>query len=259
MGSLQRYRQRSIRHPTNFPKKCHHNLSDMGVVFLLVSNTAARQYGLFSWLGFIRYGFNAWHVSDTQIHILCNSFLSKDLTFCFMCSSCSFDALTTTLSNKSYIMSCCCFFYFFPILVISGCYFFIVQAVFKHEDEMRQQAKKMNVTSLRNSSEQNQVSAEIRIAKVAIINVSLWILAWTPFCVFFSTYLTKFNLSNLSLLSKGFLSIGYLGWSFRSYTAALRIAGSFGKNIMRVQSNHLLLVSSQISWGRISIFLNQTY
>ena len=81
-------------------------------------------------------------------------------------------------------MACCCFFYFFPILVIAGCYFFIVQAVFKHEDEMRNQAKKMNVTSLRSSSDQNQVSAEIRIAKVAIINVSLWILAWTPFAVF---------------------------------------------------------------------------
>lgn len=100
-----------------------------------------------------------------------------------MLGTCSFDGLTTSTMNKSYIMTACCLFYFFPITVIAGCYYFIVQAVFKHEDEMRQQAKKMNVTSLR-SGEQNAVSAEIRIAKVAIINVSLWITAWTPFAVF---------------------------------------------------------------------------
>ena len=81
-------------------------------------------------------------------------------------------------------MACTTVMYFLPILIIAGCYFFIVQAVFKHEDEMRQQAKKMNVNSLRSGAEQNQVSAEIRIAKIAIMNVTLWILAWTPFTVF---------------------------------------------------------------------------
>jgi len=101
-----------------------------------------------------------------------------------MLGTCSFDGLTSTMNNKSYILTCCSLFYFIPILIIAGCYYFIVQAVFKHEDEMRQQAKKMNVTSLRSGQEQNQVSAEIRIAKVAIMNVSLWILAWTPFAIF---------------------------------------------------------------------------
>lgn len=101
-----------------------------------------------------------------------------------MLGTCSFDGLTTTMMNKSYIMTCFTFFYAIPISTIAGCYYFIVQAVFKHEDEMRQQAKKMNVASLRSGSDQNQVSAEIRIAKVAIMNVSLWILSWTPFAVF---------------------------------------------------------------------------
>ena len=62
-----------------------------------------------------------------------------------------------------------------------GSYYFIVQAIFKHEDELRQQAKKMNVTSLRSNADQETVSAEIRAAKIAIINVTLWIFAWTPF------------------------------------------------------------------------------
>jgi r-opsin len=68
-------------------------------------------------------------------------------------------------------------------MIIISCYYFIVRAVFHHEDELRQQAKKMNVTSLRSNSDQQAVSAEIRIAKVACINVTLWVLAWTPFTV----------------------------------------------------------------------------
>merc|ERR1719430_2861112 len=45
---------------------------------------------------------------------------------------------------------------------------------------MRAQAKKMNVASLRSGTEGE--SAEMRVAKVAVFNVSLWILCWTPYC-----------------------------------------------------------------------------
>ncbi len=85
------------------------------------------------------------------------------------------------MNHKSYILASCFFQYGGPILVIMGCYYFIVKAVFHHEEELRQQAKKMNVTSLRNNSEQDEVTAEMRIAKIAIINIMLWIFAWTPF------------------------------------------------------------------------------
>lgn len=73
------------------------------------------------------------------------------------------------------------FQYGINIIIIVGAYSFIVQTVFKHEEELRQQAKKMNVSSLRSNSEQQAVSAEIRAAKIAIVNVCLWIFAWTPF------------------------------------------------------------------------------
>jgi r-opsin len=95
--------------------------------------------------------------------------------------SCSFDNFSTDWNHKSYILASCWFQYGFNIVIIVGSYFFIVKAIFKHEDELRQQAKKMNVTSLRSNSEQEAVSAEIRAAKIAIINVCLWIFAWTPF------------------------------------------------------------------------------
>lgn len=49
---------------------------------------------------------------------------------------------------------------------------------------MRQQAKKMNVTSLRIGQDSNNMAAEIRVAKVAIFNVTLWLISWTPYLVF---------------------------------------------------------------------------
>lgn len=47
---------------------------------------------------------------------------------------------------------------------------------------MREQAKKMNVASLR-SSESAQTSAECKLAKIALMTISLWFLAWTPYLV----------------------------------------------------------------------------
>jgi r-opsin len=69
------------------------------------------------------------------------------------------------------------------IILIIGCYFFIVRAVFDHEESLRAQAKKMNVASLRSTPDQQQLSAECRAAKVAILNVTLWIVAWSPFMI----------------------------------------------------------------------------
>lgn len=51
-----------------------------------------------------------------------------------------------------------------------------------HERGMREQAKKMNVASLRSSDDANK-SAEAKLAKVALITISLWFMAWTPYLV----------------------------------------------------------------------------
>jgi r-opsin len=56
-----------------------------------------------------------------------------------------------------------------------------VGAIYKHEEALREQAKKMNVTSLRSNSDQNAQSAEIRVAKIAMMNITLWVAAWTPY------------------------------------------------------------------------------
>lgn len=56
------------------------------------------------------------------------------------------------------------------------------QVVSAHEKNMREQAKKMNVASLR-SSENQQKSTDAKLAKVALVTISLWFMAWTPYLV----------------------------------------------------------------------------
>lgn len=57
---------------------------------------------------------------------------------------------------------------------------------------MREQAKKMNVKSLR-SSEDAEKSAEGKLAKVALVTISLWFMAWTPYLVINCMGLFKFE------------------------------------------------------------------
>ena len=59
----------------------------------------------------------------------------------------------------------------------------IVSKVFSHEKALREQAKKMNVESLRSNQSPASQSAELRIAKAAIAICSLFVASWTPYAV----------------------------------------------------------------------------
>nr|BAG80982.1 opsin [Triops longicaudatus] len=98
-------------------------------------------------------------------------------------NTCSFDYFTRDMPAMSYIVGACVSAYVIPLIVIIVCYTFIVRAVFEHEETLRQQAAKMNVTSLRSSASAEDTSAEFRIAKIAMINVCLWLWAWSPFTI----------------------------------------------------------------------------
>ncbi|EDS36738.1 opsin-1 [Culex quinquefasciatus] len=97
-------------------------------------------------------------------------------------TACGTDYLTQDIVSTSYIMVYSLFVYWLPLLMIIYSYTFILKAVADHEKNMREQAKKMNVASLRSSDAAKQ-SAEIRLAKVALVTISLWFLAWTPYLV----------------------------------------------------------------------------
>ncbi|XP_068086396.1 opsin-1 [Anabrus simplex] len=95
-------------------------------------------------------------------------------------TACGTDYLSKDWLSRSYILVYSVFVYFVPLFLIIYSYTFIVQAVAAHERGMREQAKKMNVASLR-SSEQANTSAECKLAKIALMTISLWFFAWTPY------------------------------------------------------------------------------
>ncbi|KAI5694373.1 hypothetical protein M8J75_015751 [Diaphorina citri] len=95
-------------------------------------------------------------------------------------TACGTDYLTKDWHHRSYLIFYGFFVYFVPLILIIYAYYFIAVSV--HEKQMREQAKKMNVATLR-SGDQSGTSAEIKLAKVALMTISLWFLAWTPYLV----------------------------------------------------------------------------
>jgi len=95
--------------------------------------------------------------------------------------SCSFDYLSRDWNNRSFGTFLFVFCYCIPLSIILYAYTFIFKTVVAHEAAMKAQAKKMNVSSLK-AGAGNEESAEMRVAKTAVINVTIWILCWTPYC-----------------------------------------------------------------------------
>jgi len=94
--------------------------------------------------------------------------------------TCSYDFLSTDLNERTHLLFAYIFNFFTPMFFISMYYISIVKAVVAHEAALKAQAKKMNVDSLRSAGSSDE-SAEVKIAKVAITNVLLWIIIWTPY------------------------------------------------------------------------------
>ena len=53
-------------------------------------------------------------------------------------------------------------------------FFFVSLRIFTNRFSQQAQAKKMNVDSLRSAGKDDEESAEVKIAKVAVTNVMLW-------------------------------------------------------------------------------------
>ncbi|XP_057371066.1 opsin, ultraviolet-sensitive-like [Daphnia carinata] len=96
-------------------------------------------------------------------------------------TTCTFDYMTEDSSTKFFVGTIFFYSYIIPLALLIFYYSKIVQSVGDHEKTLRDQAKKMNVTSLRSNRDQNEKSAEVRIAKVAIALATLFVVAWTPY------------------------------------------------------------------------------
>jgi r-opsin len=75
------------------------------------------------------------------------------------------------------------FSYILPMSLIIYYYSQIVSHVVAHEKALKEQAKKMNVESLRSNQAHGAQSVEIRIAKAAITVCTLFVASWTPYAV----------------------------------------------------------------------------
>lgn len=81
-------------------------------------------------------------------------------------TACGTDYFSQDILSMSYLVFYGIWVYFAPLGLIIYSYWFIIQAVSAHEKNMREQAKKMNVASLRSSDNAN-ASAEAKLAKVS--------------------------------------------------------------------------------------------
>lgn len=81
-------------------------------------------------------------------------------------TTCGTDYFTRDANNISYVVAYTVFVYILPLFLIIYSYYYILKAVSAHEKNMREQAKKMNVASLRQG--QNDQRTENKLAKVGL-------------------------------------------------------------------------------------------
>lgn len=112
-------------------------------------------------------------------------------------TACGTDYLSKDWWSRSYILVYAFFVYFLPLFMIIFSYYHILKTVSAHEKSMREQAKKMNVSSLRSSD--NDVKTEFKLAKIALVTISLWFMAWTPYLVI--NFAGIFEITRLSPLA----------------------------------------------------------
>lgn len=98
-------------------------------------------------------------------------------------TACSFDYLMDTFDNHMFVAVIFTFSYAIPMSLIIYFYSQMVKHVVEHEKALKEQAKKMNVESLRSNQNLQTQSTEIRIAKVAVTICFLFVLSWTPYAV----------------------------------------------------------------------------
>lgn len=98
-------------------------------------------------------------------------------------TSCTIDYFTKDWKHASYTLVYGTCVYFMPLSVIIYSYSKIVMAVNKHEKTLRNQARKMNVASIKANVDQKKERADIRLAKISFMTVALWFLAWTPYLI----------------------------------------------------------------------------
>ncbi|XP_060066760.1 rhodopsin, GQ-coupled-like [Ylistrum balloti] len=93
-------------------------------------------------------------------------------------TSCTFDYISKTTKNRYFIIGLYVFGFLMPFLVIICCYIMILKAIKAHGREMTRMAGKLNAEE---ADKNKKAKAEMKIAKIALMLVSLFILSWSPY------------------------------------------------------------------------------
>lgn len=96
-------------------------------------------------------------------------------------TTCTFDYMTDDQATKLFVACIFTTSYVFPLTALIYFYSKVIKHVRDHEQSLKSQAKKMNVTSLRANASQNETSAEVRVCKVALTLACLFLASWTPY------------------------------------------------------------------------------
>ncbi|KAL3876865.1 hypothetical protein ACJMK2_034648 [Sinanodonta woodiana] len=93
-------------------------------------------------------------------------------------TSCTYDYLTRTYNNISFIITLYTVGFALPLSVIVVFYSLIIKAINKHENEMKKTAKKLNAEM---RSNHKNMRTEIKIAKIAMTILVLYVISWSPY------------------------------------------------------------------------------
>ncbi|ROT67127.1 opsin [Penaeus vannamei] len=98
-------------------------------------------------------------------------------------TACGTDYFSMDISNLTYLYLYTFWCYLLPFFVIVYFYAYIVKAVSEHEKQMKEQAARMGVKSLRGDKDSQKKSNDCKLAKIALMTVALWFMAWTPYAI----------------------------------------------------------------------------
>ncbi|XP_063068624.1 opsin 4xa [Engraulis encrasicolus] len=96
-------------------------------------------------------------------------------------TSCTWDYVTSTPSNKSYTLMLCCFVFFIPLAIILYCYLFMFLAIRSTARDLERLGSHSRKSAL---DQQQSIKTEWKLAKVAFVVIIVFVLSWSPYaCV----------------------------------------------------------------------------
>lgn len=96
--------------------------------------------------------------------------------------TCSYEYVSEDMNPKSFLLFAFIVNYCIPMTFIIYFYYHIVKAIFFQEAAMKRAQAKLITTSKQLVNHDNWM-IEIKLAKLALNNVLVWLLAWTPYAV----------------------------------------------------------------------------